>query len=129
MQGYRIVTNSEFYIRPSIFETIKVMTEQIVKSISRTIKPVKVMGDLPDDQGVYEIYVNKTTDLGKFGKPGQLIYVGIAEKSLANRDIETHFKTGKTGWSSLRRSIGAILKTQLELTAQKREINTKKSFE
>lgn len=76
--------------------------------------------------GIYAFYVDKTTDLGIFGRTGQLIYVGIAKKSLRSRDIETHFKTGQTGFSSFRRSLGAILKTRLKLSAQKRDLNPKK---
>src|SRR5690606_38136879 len=69
---------------------------------------------------------DETTDLGIFGRTGQLIYVGIAKKSLRSRDIETHFKPGQTGFSSLRRSLGAILKTELKLSAQKRDLYPKK---
>ena len=102
------------------------MTDEIIKSISKTTKLVKDLNNLPDEQGIYAFYVDKTTDLGKFGKPEQIIYVGLSEKNLNSRDTETHLKSGQTGWSTLRRSIGAILKTKLKLTAQKRDINPKK---
>jgi len=102
------------------------MTDDIIKSIKKTTKSVKDLNKLPDEQGIYAFYIDNTTDLGKFGKPGQLIYVGLSQKNLNSRDTETHLKSRLTGWSTLRRSIGAILKTKLKLTAQKRDINPKK---
>ncbi len=102
------------------------MTDDIIKSINKTTQSLNDLGNLPNEQGIYAFYIDNTTDLGKFGKPGQLIYVGLSEKNLNSRDTETHLKSGQTGWSTLRRSIGAILKTKLKLTAQKRDINPKK---
>jgi hypothetical protein len=43
----------------------------------------------------------------------QPLYVGKAEKSLNGRDIGTHFTTGKTGSSTVRRSLAALLVEQL----------------
>lgn len=102
------------------------MTDDIIKSINKTTKSIKDLSNLPNEQGIYAFYIDSTNDLGKFGKPGQLIYVGLSEKNLNSRDTETHLKTGQTGWSTLRRSIGAILKAKLKLTTQKRDINPKK---
>jgi len=48
--------------------------------------------------------------------PDQLVYVGVSE-DLRARGIGTHFQTGKTGFSTLRRSVGALLKEALDLTA------------
>ena len=47
----------------------------------------------------------------------QPLYVGKAEKSLNGRDVGTHFATGKTGSSTVRRSLAALLVTQLDLIA------------
>jgi hypothetical protein len=102
------------------------MTDDIIKSINKTTQPLKDLSNLPNEQGIYAFYIDNTNDLGKFGKPGQLIYVGLSEKNLNSRDTETHLKSGQTGWSTLRRSIGAILKKKLKLIAQKRDINPKK---
>jgi hypothetical protein len=49
-------------------------------------------------------------------KNGDIIYVGKAETDLKTRDIKTHFKTDKSGSSTLRRSLGAILREKLKLT-------------
>jgi hypothetical protein len=45
------------------------------------------------------------------------LYVGKAERSLASRDIRTHFATGKTGSSTVRRSFAALLRDNLALHA------------
>lgn len=45
------------------------------------------------------------------------LYVGKAEQSLVSRDLRTHFATGKTGQSTLRRSLAALLREELNLTA------------
>ncbi|WP_188837837.1 GIY-YIG nuclease family protein [Flexivirga endophytica] len=52
----------------------------------------------------------------------QPLYVGKAEKSLNGRDVRTHFATGKTGSSTVRRSLAALLVDQLELVAVPRNV-------
>lgn len=52
------------------------------------------------------------------------LYVGKAERSLGGRDLNTHFATGRTGSSTLRRSLSACLREQLSLRACPR--NTEK---
>ncbi|MEO6588065.1 MAG: GIY-YIG nuclease family protein [Pyrinomonadaceae bacterium] len=48
-------------------------------------------------------------------KKGDIIYVGKAETDLKTRDIKTHFNNGKSGSSTLRRTLGAILREQEKL--------------
>lgn len=48
------------------------------------------------------------------GKP---LYIGKSESSLNSRDVTTHFGTGKTGWSTVRRSLAVVLREKLELAA------------
>ncbi|WP_426575038.1 GIY-YIG nuclease family protein [Aquihabitans sp. McL0605] len=48
--------------------------------------------------------------------------MGKAERSLVSRDVATHYGTGKTGHSTLRRSVGALLADQLGLVAQPRNL-------
>ena len=52
----------------------------------------------------------------------QPLYVGKAEKSLNGRDVGTHFATGKTGSSTVRRSLAALLADQLDLIAVPRNL-------
>jgi hypothetical protein len=47
------------------------------------------------------------------------IYVGISS-NLSQRGDETHFRSGESGFSTLRRSLGALLKDELRLSAQPR---------
>lgn len=48
------------------------------------------------------------------------LYVGKAERSLAPRDIDTHVSTGKTGSSTLRRSLAGSLSDALSLEGRPR---------
>jgi hypothetical protein len=52
----------------------------------------------------------------------QPVYVGKAERSLNGRDIGTHFTTGKTGSSTVRRSLAALLADQLALVPVPRNL-------
>ncbi len=97
------------------------MTEEIINSIINTTTEIKNISSLPNQQGIYAFFLAETGHLGEFGSFGQVIYVGLAEKSLNSRDIKSHLANGQTGWSSFRRSLSAILKVQLNLTAQKRD--------
>ncbi len=44
-----------------------------------------------------------------------LLYLGKAESSLRSRDVKSHFATGRTGQSTLRRSLAALLARELGL--------------
>jgi hypothetical protein len=50
------------------------------------------------------------------------LYVGKSERSLNSRDVLTHFGTGKTGWSTVRRSLAVALKDELQLAAVPRNV-------
>jgi hypothetical protein len=53
---------------------------------------------------------------------GQPLYVGKAERSLNGRDVGTHFATGKTGSSTVRRSLAALLVNELDLVPVPRNL-------
>lgn len=73
---------------------------------------------LPDGPGIYAIFTHGTEPVGGIAvNDDGLLYVGKSEGSLHRRDAKTHFKSGKSGTSTLRRSIGAILKQELGLIA------------
>jgi hypothetical protein len=106
------------------------MTDQIQKSFIQTKQFIDGHTNYPSKSGIYAFYLSDNSHLFDFGKSGQIIYIGIAKDSLHNRDFNQHFKTGKTGSSTLRRSIGAVLKIQLHLTAIPRGAeNDTKRFE
>ena len=52
----------------------------------------------------------------------QPLYVGKAERSLQGRDVGTHFAAGKTGSSTVRRSLAALLVDELALVAVPRNL-------
>jgi len=93
------------------------MTKEISQSFLRTKQFLNEHQDYPIQPGIYAFYLSDNSNLLDFGKSGQLIYIGIAKYSLHDRDFKQHFNSGKTGSSTLRRSIGAILKDKLKLTA------------
>lgn len=53
---------------------------------------------------------------------GQPLYVGKAERSLNGRDVGTHFAAGRTGSSTVRRSLAALLVNELALVAVPRNL-------
>jgi hypothetical protein len=75
---------------------------------------IKSFSNLP---GIYAIYFSgdefpdNNLNIGK----DDLIYIGKTESSQASRDRDTHFKSGKTGSSTLRRTIGSLLLERLSL--------------
>ncbi|MCG2784603.1 MAG: hypothetical protein L6461_05815 [Anaerolineae bacterium] len=71
-------------------------------------------------------------------KPNDIIYIGKAEDSQRERDANSHFKSDQTGHSTVRRSLGAILRKKLGFmpvprsfteTSNKRFVNYKYSLE
>jgi len=93
------------------------MTNDIHKSFIKTRQLIDGHLIYPTVSGIYAFFLTGNSDLSDFGKGGQIVYIGIAKDSLHDRDFKEHFKTGKTGSSTFRRSIGAILRTKLKLTA------------
>jgi len=68
--------------------------------------------------GIYAIFFtgNNFPFLGDKVKKHQIIYIGKTESSQEKRDAKTHFATGKTGSSTVRKSIGSLLCSQNNLT-------------
>lgn len=77
--------------------------------------------------GVYTIRLISPGLLAPFMEgSGGLIYCGMSA-NLALREFDTHFNSSQTGFSTLRRSLGAILKTELALSVQPRGTGKSKS--
>ncbi|MBB2150559.1 GIY-YIG nuclease family protein [Pedobacter gandavensis] len=93
------------------------MLENILQSIRDTAKLIDGHLDYPTCPGIYAFMLKDNASLKEFGTQHQIIYVGIAKESLKKRDLGNHFKSSSTGSSTLRRSIGAILKEELSLIA------------
>ena len=79
----------------------------------------------PRTAGLYAFYGDEVAweDLGLVPAfDDQPLYVGKAEKSLNGRDVGTHFASGKTGSSTVRRSLSALLVDELSLLAVPRNL-------
>lgn len=80
---------------------------------------------VPRRPGLYAVFAEPDTwaELGLGTPPdGRPLYVGKAERSLASRDVRTHFASGKTGSSTLRRTLAGLLATALDLHAVPRNL-------
>lgn len=79
--------------------------------------------EVPSVAGLYAIFGDEhalaSLAVGPDTRP---LYVGKAEHSLVGRDLRTHFATGKTGSSTLRRTIAALLRDNLDLKAVPRNL-------
>jgi hypothetical protein len=75
---------------------------------------------VPAGPGLYAVYGGAETwsELGLGDPPDDRpLYVGKAEDSLITRDVSTHFGNGRTGSSTVRRSLAALLREPLRLSA------------
>jgi hypothetical protein len=71
----------------------------------------------PPAPGVYGFYLASRSALPVISAPGDgPVYLGLSS-NLAQREFDTHFQAGQSGFSTLRRSLGALLKDQLDLAA------------
>ena len=99
--------------------------QQIIQCL-KAYKPI-LEAEPPQTTGFYAVFVISNdcfnnTDLSQI-KKGDCIYIGIAEnETLFERVAESHLKN--TGRSTLRRSMGGVLRTKLDLKPIKRGITT-----
>jgi hypothetical protein len=86
--------------------------------------PIAEIADrVPRRAGLYAIHAGADvwTEVGLGEAPDDRpLYVGKAESSLISRDLDTHFSSGRTGSSTVRRSLAALLRDPLGLDAQPR---------
>jgi hypothetical protein len=100
--------------------------EQAIVALTSDAPPV-ASGTASPPSGVYAIRLISPGLLAPFKEGnGGLIYCGMSA-DLAVREFDTHFNSGKTGFSTVRRSLGAILKAELKLTARPRGTGMSKS--
>lgn len=80
---------------------------------------------VPKEPGLYAFYGDDRAWAELELSPGfddQPLYVGKAERSLNGRDVGTHFAAGKTGSSTVRRSLAALLVDEMSLVAVPRNL-------
>lgn len=71
-----------------------------------------------EEPGIYLVYANRRIGWLNWDPRSGVAYVGKADDGLRRRLVKEH--AGDTGRSTLRRSLGSILKTELELVARPR---------
>jgi hypothetical protein len=92
---------------------------------------VEALAHVPDVPGLYAVYGCREAweELQLDGESQRLaLYVGKAEDSLVNRDLQTHFATGRTGSSTIRRSFAVLLRDSLDLRGQPRNLAKPERF-
>lgn len=91
--------------------------KEIIRLLKENVIPYSEISSFSKLPGIYAIFFigNKFPLLGEEVKKHQLIYIGKTESSQEKRDAKTHFADGKTGSSTVRKSIGSLLSTETEL--------------
>ena len=75
-----------------------------------------------DRPGIYALFTNRSVVLPIIGMPASgPLYLGMTLSSLK---VRNHFKHQQSGFSTLRRSLGALLKSELQLQALPRASGT-----
>ena len=97
---------------------------EALEALSGPRLPLRDAADrVPPQPGLYAIYGDSQTwHALRLGEPpdDRPLYVGKAEDSLLSRDVGTHFGNGRTGQSTVRRSIAALLRDTLVLSGMPR---------
>ena len=93
------------------------MNKTIIHQLIIGAHPFMEITRFCDKPGIYAIffYGNLFPLEGVAIKSNQIIYLGKTESSQQSRDADTHFSSAKTGSSTVRRSLGALLKKELNL--------------
>lgn len=95
------------------------MANTIISKFYSTWKPFKEIKTFSDKPGIYSVHFHGSvfplSSAKEKVKSGDIVYIGKTLSSQKDRDADSHFSTGKTGSSTLRRTLGAILIDQLNL--------------
>ena len=99
------------------------MTSELFDEIVAALQSPRVLvrqaaSKIPDTPGMYALYgtVESVRELGIPSRDPELpLFVGKADRSSLRVELRDHFTTGKTPWSTVRRSIAALLRDQLKL--------------
>lgn len=100
--------------------------DDLLEALRATAAPLAEVA-APHEPGVYAWFLDCPSALP--GLPNQgadPVYVGLSS-DLAQREFDTHFRSGQSGFSTLRRSLGALLKDELGLSAQPRGTGSSES--
>lgn len=94
------------------------MIETVIKQLKSSARPFKEINNFSDQPGLYALfYIGDSFPLENYKhSKNEIIYIGKTLKSQKSRDADTHFKSGKTGSSTLRKTFGSLLHHQFNLT-------------
>lgn len=95
--------------------------EKILEDLRSNLTAFNEISSFSTEAGIYAIGVTNAMEFPLVSpqvcvKPNGVIYIGKTQNSQISRDVNTHFESGKSGSSTVRRSLGAILREQLNLT-------------
>jgi len=101
--------------------------DRILKHFQESAKPIEEIAELPNRPGVYAIYLRSEQGVLELGLSGveidSLLYIGKAMRSWRRRILTEHFSSAATGSSTLRRSLGALLRQYMCLIPHPRRGN------
>lgn len=91
--------------------------KEIIKHLQVNSKPFNEITKFSDQPGIYALffYGNSFPLNGYTQSKNEIIYIGKTESSQKSRDADTHFASGKTGSSTLRKSFGSLLHDEFKL--------------
>lgn len=88
---------------------------QILRTLKKDAVPGRELGTLPSGPGLYAIRLSPRSAIPGIPEPKfGLLFVG-STRDLAARKLSRDFASGKTSSSFLRRSVGALLRDELQL--------------
>lgn len=95
---------------------VRVDAADLLQRLRTSAQPIERVA-APATSGVYAWFLDDPSALPTLPNQGaDPIYVGISD-DLQRRGDEDHFRPGGSGFSTLRRSLGALLREQLGLSA------------
>ncbi|MGJ3236295.1 GIY-YIG nuclease family protein [Marivirga sp.] len=91
--------------------------ETIIKNLKENAAPIIKAKSFKPSPGVYAFFFKGTKFPISNYSPSktEIIYLGKTQSSGISRVLNTHFGTGKTGSSTVRRTLGALLREELNL--------------
>jgi hypothetical protein len=103
--------------KPTLELLAELVSEAVAALSAERHRIPEAISRVPPKPGLYAVHASEDTwaALGLEYRNRIPLYVGKAERSLQARDIRTHFATGRTGSSTVRRSFAALLRDTLGL--------------
>ena len=92
-------------------------TKEIIEILKERERDYLKTKSFSQQSGIYAFFFigNDFPLLGDKVKRHEILYIGKTESSQEKRNAKTHFTTGKTGGSTVRKSVGSILRSTKNL--------------